>query len=270
MENMCHDPGIFSGSRTDIMTELKDFVQNKKKFILELHDVTPRFSGEVAAMLQLADGLGAAEPVILWTPYWPGRGGKEHDRQFAHTIAARAGEIVLHGYTHHAAGSTWHKIVYGEAVGSEFKHLEKEEAYRLLKEGKSQLEEWSGKAVNWFCAPRWHYGKGTVTALQESGFTGYFEKNRLVFLDGRILPVPVLSFDNGTRRIIDRANRLLRRNRVEKLFACPRLFRLALHPRDMRRPHIKKEIEEIRDRLHNEGWFAVTGLAINSETCDNS
>lgn len=252
------------------MTELQDFVQNKKKFILELHDVTPRFSDEVTAMLRLADELGAGEPVILWTPHWPGREDKGPDRRFAEFIAARAGEIVLHGYTHHAAGSVWHKLLYGEPAASEFKNLKKEEAYRLLKKGKSQLEDWSGKAVDWFCAPRWHYGKGTVTALQELGFSGYFEKNRLVFLDGRVLPVPVLSFDNGTRKIIDSVNRRIRRKQVEQLFACPRLFRLALHPRDMNRPVIKKEIEEIRDRLQRDNWCAVTALAINPETCDNS
>ncbi|MCK5056334.1 MAG: DUF2334 domain-containing protein [Candidatus Aminicenantes bacterium] len=239
------------------MLYAKNVPIKEKNFILELHDVTPLFSGEFAAMQRLAKEMGAVEPVFLWTPRWAGRKSNEGDRKFGKRFGSLTGEIVLHGYSHHSPGTYRDKILYGEPVGSEFKHLKKEKAYDLIKKGKTMLENWSGKPVNWFCAPRWHYGKGTIAALHELGFTGYFKKNRVVFLEGGAVPVPVLSFDNGAREVIDGVNRMLRKRLVKKLLSRPGLFRLALHPRDMRNPGILGEIKQICNRLKNEGWRPV-------------
>lgn len=239
------------------MSYLKKFPNKEKKFILELHDVTPHLFNEFAAMLQFAHDLGASEPVIMWTPRWEGREKNGEDEEIAKKIGAAAGEVVLHGFTHDYTGSLWDRVWYGEHVGAEFKKLKREKAYDLLKQGKCLLEEWSGKPVNWFCAPRWQQGQGTVAALRDLGFKGYFKENRVVFLEGRVLPIPVVSFDHGSRGVITRVNHYLRQERVRKLLKSPRVFRLALHPRDMRRPGLVKEIKRLSDNLKSSGWTAI-------------
>lgn len=246
------------------MLNFKNNSHKEKCFILELHDVTAHFAKEFDGMLQAAEELGAGEPVIMWIPRWAGRGNNREDMALGSKIGSLTAEIVLHGCTHNSTGSILDKIWYGEPTGAEFKKLHKAKAHELLRQGKSQLEQWSGKTVNWFCAPRWQQGKGTTAALRELDFKGYFEKNRVVFINGEVLPIPVLSFDNGSRKLIQRVNNRLRKRFIRKLLKSPGIFRLALHPRDMNSPVIVKEIKNICNLLQGEGWRAIPLKALES------
>jgi predicted deacetylase len=228
----------------------------KKSFFIELHDVCPQFLKEFQMMKQWITPWSEVSPLVLWTPHWDGVEDHHCTEKLIDEILELECRIVLHGFTHNIKGTLWDKFLYGESVGAGFKNLDKEKSLNLLTRGRAVLEEWTGKQVDWFCAPRWQQGKATKKALVQLGFLGYLTKNKVVFLEGNVLKlkIPTLSFDHGTRKAVIGFNRWTREQQMKGFLKKEIPFRLVLHPRDMTSNLMMKEIDQIRDTLLSEGW----------------
>lgn len=99
------------------------------------------------------------------------------------------------------------------------------------------------------CTPRWQQSRQTAVALQELNFKGYLGLRGIFVFPRTFLPLPVLSFDHGSRAWVNRLNRHIERHRLARLLHHQLPFRLALHPRDMNRPPVLRLLTEIHHHL---------------------
>jgi predicted deacetylase len=237
---------------------IKSGIEIKKKFILELHDLTPNFTQEIEMMLDWVDYFGVTEPLFMWIPTWAGIDSLKENIEFGKKIGSLPGTIVLHGLSHTSPGGIWDRIWYASSTGAEFKKLDQKRARSWLLKGRSLLEKWSSRPVRWFCAPRWQQSSGTKKSLYELGFFGFFKKESIEIFGGGNIKLTSVSFDHGGRKIIKTVNRHLRKKKWEYLIASGCSFRLVLHPQDMKDKKIEKELYQIRDRIKLENWKAIS------------
>lgn len=235
-------------------------------FLLELHDMMPPLDREQEDQLLWAYRFGADEPLILCTPLHrpedQSPADDDPENRFYEKITSRKGEIVLHGLSHRSPPGYWDRLWYGEESGAEFKKLSEAEARQRLQLGRVRLEGRTGRTVRWFCAPRWQQSRGTVRALRELNFKGYFTQRGLHGFPRTFLPLPVISFDHGRRRWINRLNRHIERQRLARCLERGRPFRLALHPADMGRPAVVDLLWTIREMLASAGWQVLSPAAL--------
>ena len=198
--------------------------------------------------------LGAPEPLCMWTPCWLGEEDPRGQRRLARVASDARCRSVLHGWAHFIPGSMRDRVIFGEPWGAEFATLDAASARERIRRGRELLEDWTGVAVEWFCAPRWRQSAATAIALEGLGFAGYFLKNRIVSLSRAALDVPALFFDVGRRPAVMAVNRWVRTLCRGRLFRGTRPIRLVLHPRDMRTARILDELNAVVEALKAGGW----------------
>lgn len=151
---------------------------SKRKLLLSIHDVGPRFASEVDrhADRMAAAGVDHCYAMLVVPNHWgeaPLAGSAFGTR--LREWAARGVEMFVHGWFHrdearHVSGVKRLRARHMTAGEGEFLGLDEAEAARRMRDGRKLLEDIIGQPVAGFIAPAWLYGDGARRALAESGF----------------------------------------------------------------------------------------------------
>lgn len=177
----------------------------ERSLVVSVHDVAPSTLAGVRWLLGRLDALGVAPRVLKAIPLEGGDAGADLRRHpevgaLLREEAARGSEIVLHGYTHRAAGPPrgdpllrLRARLFAAPV-AEFLGLEAGAIRERLLAGRAVLRD-VGVEARGFCAPGWLAGPGVRPALAELGFR--YDLGMLAIRDlerGRTLRVPSLGY----------------------------------------------------------------------------
>ncbi len=134
-----------------------------KRVVVSIHDVAPSHVDDLRYLLDACDAAGARPRVLKVIPNEGGRQDIRAHPKFVDLLRAeaRAGsEIVLHGYTHVAAGTIagWRPASVRARLfaptAAEFFTIDGPEMAARLTAGRRILSE-AGLEVRGFCAPAW-------------------------------------------------------------------------------------------------------------------
>jgi predicted deacetylase len=169
------------------------------RLVVSIHDVAPSTLGETRFLLEALDRIGAAPRVLKVIPRADGGDDLRAAPALARLLAAEVGagsEVVLHGYTHRAAGplrGPWLERLRGRLLAgdaAEFLTLDDGEIEARLAAGRAILEE-CGLAPRGFCAPCWLASAQVPALLRRCGFSYYVSMFSLLDLQrGRRLTTP--------------------------------------------------------------------------------
>ena len=228
-----------------------------KRLLASIHDVGPRFAGEVDILAELfARILGGPRFAMLVVPDHWGAAPLAADRAFQARLRhwADAGvEMFVHGWFHKdlaehrglAALNARHRT----ASEGEFLGLPRTEAARRMADGRDLVEQVTGRPVAGFIAPAWLYGPGALTALANSGFA-LAEDHMKVWqpATGQVLargPVITWASRSRNRQRSSLAFAALARHTLGLLDTV----RLAVHPGDTTVPALMRSIETTLTRF---------------------
>lgn len=226
-------------------------------YVPEIHDICPGMESELDAMLGVLPTAARDVAALLIVPDWQGRASVAADEAFGRRLEGLPGEKVLHGFTHSLGPDFMNWLLYGHDNRSEFARLGRHEAADRIARGLEALRQ-IGIAPRWFCAPRWQQSAGARAALEEAGFVGYMLNGRLDLFSGVSVPLPALNFDEGDRKLRNRAMHFLREGTMKRMLAGNAPFRVALHPADVRDPVAWNQVMRLFGRLHGEGWIPLS------------
>ena len=221
----------------------------QRVILASIHDVGPRFEGEV---LQLVDALapyvGSRIALFVVPNHWgespivPGSPFAARLREWAESGL----EIFLHGYfhrdsaTHNRAGNRlrarWMTAGEGEFLG-----LDRDESQLRIERGRALLEDITGRPIAGFVAPAWLYGDGAIEALRDCGIA--IAENHWQVWSPRAQAMLSRS------PVITWASRTPTRLRLSLLAAAAlrhapvRDLRIGVHPPDCRTPQLLRSIE---------------------------
>jgi predicted deacetylase len=226
-------------------------------FVPEVHDLHPGMAPTLDQLLGLLPPNAAEVAALLVVPNWQGRHPLDGHAGFADRLRRMGGTLVLHGWTH-SLGPSWADwLLYGHDNRSEFRRLGSGEAEARLRQGLGMLERCDLRA-DWFCAPRWQQGVATDEALRRLGMRGWMETAGLVLANGGRVRIPALNFDEGDRVWRNRVALRLRSGAIRRLLIAGQAFRFVLHPDDLKRPAVVRQIEAVATALREGGWRPVS------------
>lgn len=221
---------------------------SQRLLIASVHDVAPRFEGEVDRLLDhLAPHVGTKAALLAVPDHW-GDSPLVAGSLFAARLRgwAEAGhEVFLHGWFHrdlseHASAAARMRAKHMTAGEGEFLGLSRDEALRRMVEGRALIEDIIGRPIAGFIAPAWLYGEGARDALVDSGMALAEDHLRVWSpATGRILlRSPVITWASRSRA----------RQASSLTFAAIgrhlplRTMRVGVHPPDVRVPAIMASI----------------------------
>lgn len=224
--------------------------------LISIHDVAPRFAGEVDRLLELiGDAVEDAQVTMLVVPHhWnskPIRPGTPFATRLL-SWSKQGVEMFVHGWTHRDdtkhRGLAALKARYMTAGEGEFLGLAREEALSRMTRGKALLEDIVGLRVQGFVAPAWLYSAGARDALGEAGFE-IAEDHMSVWApqqdDRRLAHGPVITW--ASRSLSRRASSLAAAAVLRPALRRNNVARVGMHPEDTRYPSI---LGSIRKTLH--------------------
>jgi len=235
-----------------------------RRLLASIHDVSPRFEGEVEQLLDLVRPHVGNRLALLVVPnHWrqspiaPGSAFATRLRGWA-----EAGfEIFLHGMYHedearHDRQSDRLRAQWMTAGEGEFLGLPKREAADRIQSGQSLLEDITGQPIAGFIAPAWLYGPGAIEALAESGLS-IAEDHMKVWrpATGEVVAKgPVITWASRSRGRIASSLAVAAVARA----ALPRRpwMRLAVHPGDTNVPALTDSIARTVASLSRGARFA--------------
>ena len=242
-----------------------------KKLVVSVHDVTPKYKGELSEIVSELDRIGIDKKSMLVVPNWEGQHDLRENDDFVswlHDLKASGDEIVLHGYDHQSIKRKGHYKnqfqwfmgeVFAQGTG-EFQNLTYEEAKQKLQNGKTVFSDVEWDNVVGFVSPAWLTNKDVEKALKDEGLKYHIFTTFMNYI-GKLSKIPIknletgketksreIAFD-GSRALIDYGKRglawLITRN--EKAHS----ERIAIHPLDIHnaRPfdYALKLIEEAKE-----------------------
>lgn len=205
-----------------------------------LHDVSPAREGEIRMIHEELAAIGIHRYSMLVVPRWHGGWSLEENRDFRlwlTGLARKDVEIVLHGYSHERRGQTrgpvdaFRELLFTRNEG-EFTCLSREEAEKLISQGKRELLEFLEVEVDAFAAPAWLYGRGTMEALAALNFSRAESRWRVwnPFSGRTLLRRPVLNYAGGCR--FKRRCAAAWVSLACRIYSRGGVVRMALHPED--------------------------------------
>lgn len=153
----------------------------RRQVVVSIHDVAPAWLAEVRWLLAALDDLGARPRVLKVTPLDGGRDALACCPELVALLRAEtaaSSEIVLHGYTHRAAGplrGSWPRRMQARLFAgrdAEFQTLDACAMAERLFRGRAALRELGLDPVG-FCAPAWFADPGLPDILRALGFRHY-------------------------------------------------------------------------------------------------
>jgi predicted deacetylase len=151
---------------------------NGGSLVVSIHDVAPPLLREVRYLLDMLDGIGARPRVLKVIPNLDGVHDGRADPAFVRLLAeeeAAGSEIVLHGYTHRAAGPArgpWGRRLRARLFAgpaAEFLSLDPRQTAERLVAGREALRA-MGLQASGFCAPCWLAPPYLPRILRRCGF----------------------------------------------------------------------------------------------------
>jgi hypothetical protein len=215
--------------------------------LVSIHDVSPRFAGEIDRLATLVESrTGAGRFAMLVVPNFWGEAPIAGDRAFQRRLrgwAAAGAEMFVHGWSHRDPDPKGFGAKHMTAGEGEFSALGWAEALRRMTEARNVVEDAIGRPAAGFIAPAWLYSRGARDALAEAGFAMAEDHLRVWHPpSGRILcRGPVITW--ATRTPLRKASSLLAAATLRRLLGPLAAVRLAVHPADTRHPATMASIE---------------------------
>ena len=221
------------------------------RLLLSIHDVSPRSEHAVVRLRALLGSRHGAQNVALlvvpnhWgdAPILPGSRFAARLREWAEG----GDEIFLHGWYHR---DTQHhdrvldrlRARFMTAGEGEFLGLSCDEAARRMRDGRSLIQDITGRAVAGFIAPAWLYGKGAQEALTDLGVPLAESHNRVwqPTIGAVLARGPVITWASRSRARI--ASSLAFAALAPRLLASLATVRIGVHPGDVGVPELRRSI----------------------------
>jgi predicted deacetylase len=156
-------------------------MDTKGRLVVSIHDVAPSTLRETRYLLDALDRIGARPRVLKVIPCAEGRQDLRDAPALVRLLAdevAAGSEVVLHGYTHRAAGplrGTWTARMRARlfaGAAAEFLTLDDEALVARLTAGREILQS-AGLRPHGFCAPGWLATPHLPRLLRQCGFSYY-------------------------------------------------------------------------------------------------
>ena len=224
--------------------------RNSRQLLLtSIHDVSPRFEGEVDRLFDLLTPHTGNRVAMLVVPNHWGSAAIVPGSAFASRLRSWAEggiEMFLHGFFHRDTSSHQRthdrfRARFMTAGEGEFLGLSEAQASARLHDGQALLEDVIGRPIDGFVAPAWLYGSGALEALAQSSVP-IAEDHMSVWAPatGRVLARgPVITWASRTRLRLGSsllAAATLRRWPMKVL-------RVGVHPPDVNHQAIVRSIE---------------------------
>lgn len=224
-----------------------------KRLLASIHDVSPRFEGEVDRLLdRLAPHVGRRLAMLVVPDHW---NGAPVTPAFAARLRGWADEgieMFVHGWSHQDdsahSGAAALKAKHMTAGEGEFLGLSHDAALDRMRRGKALVEDITGRAATGFIAPAWLYSPGALAALGEAGFA-LAEDHMKVWVPSADAAAPARVLARGP--VITWASRS-RGRQISSIAAAAALrvalqpsqtVRVAVHPGDVRVPQLLDSID---------------------------
>jgi uncharacterized protein len=217
--------------------------------LVSIHDVSPRFEGEIDRLLDLLSPHVGERLAMLVVPNHWGDAPIVAGSPFAGRLRRWADcgvEMFLHGFFHrddsaHDRSSDRLRARFLTAGEGEFLGLSREAAVERIAAGRSLVEDVIGRSVDGFVAPAWLYGTGALEALEAAAMPLAEDHWRVWSpAEGRQLArSPVITWASRSRPRL--ASSLLAAAALRHL-RTP-VLRIGVHPPDSRHPAIVRSID---------------------------
>ena len=249
------------------------FSGNDRRLLVSIHDVSPRFEGQVDALAErLARHVGEAKFAMLVIPDHWRSAPLAGNAAFAARLRGWADqgiEMFLHGWSHKdetpaTEGLAAIKGKHMTAGEGEFLNLPKAEALARMRDGRALVEDVIGRPVAGFIAPAWLYGEGAHAALRELGFA-LAEDHMKVWdpVSGEVLAKgPVITWASRSKARI--ASSLFAASFGRMALPFTQTIRVAVHPGDTTVPALLESIDTTLARFvrtHAPSRYAALGKA---------
>jgi uncharacterized protein len=223
---------------------------SSRLLLASIHDVSPRFEGEVDGLLDLLDRNVGTRLAMLVVPNHWGDAPIVPGSRFAGRLRAWADagvEMFLHGFSHrddssHQTAAARIRARFMTASEGEFLGLSQAEAATRIREGRSLLEDIIGRPIAGFIAPAWLYGEGAHEALRQLALPIAEDHFRIgsPATGKQLAGGPVITWASRTRlRLASSlaAAAVLRNAPLDVL-------RVGVHPPDIRHPALVASIQK--------------------------
>jgi predicted deacetylase len=229
---------------------------SKKFLTVSIHDVTPRFRGELEEIFAELDRRKISSRSVLVIPNFQSSHDISCDQNFVawlHDLRKKGDEIVHHGYEHVSSSRQYNSLpgwLMGEifALGcAEFQNIGYGEAKRKIRQGKEIFQKAEIKPVG-FVAPAWLMNVASERAAVDEGFAyttsiNYFKNYHHGYMKSEVVGfIPVPAFADYLIRTYDLA--------IHKIILGKRiLVRVAIHPQDVQKKGLFEFALEIIEKL---------------------
>ena len=220
----------------------------QRLLLASIHDVSPRFEGEVDRLVDLlAPHVGKRVAMLVVPNHWgdaplvPGSAFARRLRSWAE----QGMEMFLHGFTHrddarYTGAGDRVKARFMTAGEGEFLGLSRSDAEGRIARGRDLVEDVIGRPIDGFVAPAWLYGDGAREALLHSTIPLAEDHMRVwsPASGAELAWGPVITWASRTRmRLLSSlvAAAALRH-------APLRVLRIGVHPPDVRHPALVRSI----------------------------
>jgi len=238
---------------------------SRRLLLASIHDVSPRFDGEIDRLAALLHPHVGERLAMLVVPNHWGEAPLVPGSAFATRLrswADRGIEMFLHGYFHrddgrHVGGTDRLKARFMTANEGEFMALSRAEAGKRIADGRKLVEDVIGMPVAGFIAPAWLYGAGALEAVSEAGFA-LAEDHFRVWSPAsgeQLARGPVITWASRTRLRL--ASSLAAAGTLRRI--SPDVLRIGVHPPDARHPVLVRSIDKtfaIAARKRRPGRYA--------------
>ncbi|NYD88261.1 polysaccharide deacetylase family protein [Sphingomonas melonis] len=208
-----------------------------KRLFASIHDVSPRFEGQVDRLLDhLAPHVGRRLAMLVVPDHWSSAPITPAFATRLRGWADEGVEMFVHGWTHrddsaHAGTAAALKARHMTAGEGEFLGLSHAEALARMRRGKALVEDITGRPATGFIAPAWLYSEGARAALADAGFALAEDHARVWRPGGAIVARgPVITWASRTR--MRQLSSLAAAGALRYALQPTRNVRIAVHPGD--------------------------------------
>jgi predicted deacetylase len=238
----------------------------QKYTVLSIHDVAPKFSGEIKEIVAELDRKGYDRRSIGLVPNYEMEHELTENRDFTEWLRGlqhNGNEMVLHGYSHFSDKRTYPNMVEfvkGElfALGeAEFQNLSYNEAAERLRKGKDMFDKLGLKSRG-FIPPCWITNPESQRAIQDAGFEYMVSSGRVIdFVSGEHTKSKTFFFSSKSP-FMDFATRAYDYY-IEYIHLVNKdLATVPIHPRNIREKRSFQHFLDVLKRLKEDGRELVT------------
>jgi hypothetical protein len=217
-----------------------------KYLLASIHDVTPAYTNEIKAIMQLYEQYEIKKYTLFIVPRWYGRWKIERDQNFQESIREKVyqgAEVVLHGFTHQEReglkGAWFLRRLFAKGEAELF-GLSYSQAREIIQAGLEVFRKVKLEPKG-FVPPAWLSSHEVDLAIKDSGFMFTESLLWLKSLSKEYKTFsPLLSYSSRSVLIslITTYWSLL----MEEIGRFRKVVRLAIHPQDMKSRLLKKLI----------------------------